>query len=88
MYFLTKVATMRNKLYFSLAIKRIINYSLTSQKFVETNLLSFPSKLGRNNSESGLLPVGKDLSGLPPLVVRSICHVQDVTVGKGQATAG
>ena len=49
------------------------------------SLLPLPPDLGGDDPQSCLLAVGQHLSGLPPLVVGGVGHVEDVTVEEGQA---
>ena len=57
-------------------------------KIHKTDQIPKKSNLWWNNPKPGLFPVGQDLSGLPPLFVRGVGHVQDVAIGEAQTPRG
>ena len=57
-------------------------------KFQKMDQIPKKSNLWWNNPKPGLFPVGQDFSGLPPLFVRGVGHVQDVAIGEAQTPRG
>lgn len=60
-------------------------FALEFDGTIASSQLALPSFLRGNDSDALLFTVGQNTPGLPPLIIRCICDVKDITVTEEQA---